>query len=234
MSDESRLTNHRDADLNLPPRPDPETGLPAPPHAAGYHGPEQPTTVLRAKHVVPPSGAGPILVSYRTPRRVGILHFVATFGMCTALFALFSLTWGAGLSWLTYWPITGIILGASYLASPPLAYIIITAGADWVAWTMNNRWWTPWTPRPHFIKVYELTTIVSFSPKWSGVYLRLRDADGRELRQSLKTLQGDRRAWDLLANGVLHSVAHGATINHDAVNVFWLASHPATRGANII
>jgi hypothetical protein len=116
----------------------------------------------------------------------------------------------------------------------PLSYRTVSVGADWFAWTLNNRWWTPWTPQRNHIKIYQLTRIDGYTPKWSSPHPRLRDADGREIDAELSLFQGDRRARDLLVNGVLHSVIGGATISHDAVTIFRIADHPALAGATIV
>jgi hypothetical protein len=223
-----------DTDLDSPPRPDATTYLPFPPPSPGYHGPDRAGSAPTSEHVPSPPGMGPPVVHYRESRRAGFGHYTLFFALLVLLFTIMSLSSGDGLRMLTYWPIVALIIITPYMMTAPLSYRTVSAGADWFAWTPSKRWWTPWTPQPHYIKTYQLTKIDGYTPTWSRPHLRLRDADGHELDAAISLYQGDRRAWDLLANGVLHSVADGATITHEAVNLFRLASHPALHGANIV
>jgi hypothetical protein len=70
-----------------------------------------------------------------------------------------------------------------------------TAGSDWVA--RNRRW----------VRTYELIEITyraRFGPR-----LRLQDSAGRTATIKIESLQGDREIWDLVYNGILHSVIAG-------------------------
>jgi hypothetical protein len=75
-----------------------------------------------------------------------------------------------------------------------------TAGADWAM--LGERW----------IHTYELVSIEVRAEKRLRM-LYLVDKDSREMGFGIKPFYGDRRIWDLLHNGIRHSVAHGAETN---------------------
>jgi hypothetical protein len=62
--------------------------------------------------------------------------------------------------------------------------------------------------RKSWVRTYELVTLKNSRSPW-GQHVRMRDSAGRELRISFSTLQQDGLVWDLVYNGVLHSVVAG-------------------------
>jgi hypothetical protein len=108
----------------------------------------------------------------------------------------------------------------------PLGLQTISAGADWVQWHERENWYQlPWC-KPYHLKTYRLTQIEGHV---AGVnwHLRLWDEDGRSRDCPWVELQPDRRIWDLVYNGILHSVAAGAEINSLAIDMLRLEGSPA-------
>ncbi|GAA2339774.1 hypothetical protein GCM10009854_15230 [Saccharopolyspora halophila] len=70
----------------------------------------------------------------------------------------------------------------------------LSAGADW-----------PCLGKKSFIKTYELTE-VNATTGGAVRYLELEDARGNKLSVQLGDLQLNRELWDLVYNGILHSV----------------------------
>jgi len=81
------------------------------------------------------------------------------------------------------------------------------AGADWLRY------------RKSWAKTYELTEIKT---RYLGgtTYVYLTDADGHKIDAPLNLIQKDRLMWDLLYNGVRHSIANGAVIKGAALYYF--------------
>ncbi len=131
------------------------------------------------------------------------------------------------LGGLGYWQIWIIILVFAYLASGPLDYQTTSAGADWIKWDYNKRWYQR-RARSNHLKIYELTRIEGY---FAGgmLHIRFEDHEGRGADRQVGDLQRDRRIWDLFYNGLLHSVANGAEINRTAVELLKLDETPALR-----
>jgi len=182
----------------LPPRPDPSTGLPRPPRAPGFIGADVPVenSVIRERDPAwqpsPPPGQSPVLVWYRESRRGSVIGAVI-FGL--ALAGILSLTRGTG--WLTHWVVwvfLAVWLVVIYLISRTERF---SAGADWVA--RGNKW----------VKVYDLVKVTCHSYPYWGAGVCMRDSSGRKLRYRFSDLSSDRMLWDLTYNGILHSVISG-------------------------
>ncbi|MGH3949391.1 MAG: hypothetical protein ACRDSE_09735 [Pseudonocardiaceae bacterium] len=103
----------------------------------------------------------------------------------------------------------------------------MSAGADWVQWGMRKRWYQRRAHRG-YLKIYELVSVTA-DAAGPTLYLRLEDAEGNVLYRMRHALQGDRRIWDLLYNGILHSVANGAEIDTLAIGMLKLDETPALR-----
>ncbi|WP_216207709.1 hypothetical protein [Amycolatopsis aidingensis] len=217
----------------LPPRPDPETGEPFPPHAPGFRNdkgvaPEHDRSrSTKLSHKPPPlEGAGPALAWHRHSRRSNIRGFFVALGlMFGGAFVMF--LFEGDLGGLGYWQIWIIILVFAYLASGPLDYQTTSAGADWIKWDYNKRWYQR-RARSNHLKIYELTRIEGY---FAGgmLHIRFEDHEGRGADRQVGDLQRDRRIWDLFYNGLLHSVANGAEINRTAVELLKLDETPALR-----
>ncbi len=58
------------------------------------------------------------------------------------------------------------------------------------------------------MRTHELTRVTAH-PRIGSIRLYLVDQDGRKVRISNHDLQEDRRVWDLVYAGIVHSVAGG-------------------------
>jgi hypothetical protein len=188
---------------SLPPRPDPVTGLPRPPHAPWFLGGDTPyredpdRESDPAQAPKPPPGQGPVLVWFRPSRR-GALWSAGLFGLMVAV----AITVTRSIDWVEIWGVWLIIvLGMA------LIYVIqrgtsFSAGAEWLA---AQRTW---------VRTYELL-VAKARASGTGVYIQLEDAGGRKLEYKFTDLGGsDRLLFDLTYNGILHSViAGGAETN---------------------
>jgi hypothetical protein len=190
----------------LPPRPDPSTGLPRPPRAPGFIGVDVPVneSVIREQDQAlapsPPPGQSPVLVWYRESSRGSVISTVVV-----VLLAATILTLSRGTAWIVnakYWGVWAI-----FAVSLVVVYFIsradrFSAGADWVA---RGRKW---------VRVYDLVKVTCHSYPYYGAGVCMRDSGGRKLRYRFIDLSSDRLLWDLTYNGILHSViAGGAETN---------------------
>lgn len=180
----------------LPPRPDPQTGLPRPPHGpleAGWT-PGDPERGTKSILVAPP-GQGPVLEHYRPSNRTAL--GVGIVWACI-MFAYMSLRL-RGLSWTTdphLWSVWLIVLCAIPVLYLALRKDRVAAGAFWLK---NGKQW---------VRTYELAKI-SLKPSGMNLMLQLIDHGGRKVRIRWNLIQENRALWDLVYNGILHSVCLG-------------------------
>lgn len=179
-------------DVNdLPPRPEPETGRPVPPHAPGYPVSDQEAYRLDTTGApAAPAGQGSTLAWVNRNRKDRLRVSAMGLVFMAGVFSIVN-----GVHWLEhwrYWPLWVILVGTS-----ALLYVAqrgaCAAGAEWLSY--RNEW----------VKLYELDKITCNS-NVGNVDLTMKDSDGRKLSVKLADLQRDRLLWDLVYNGVLHSV----------------------------
>lgn len=215
----------------LPPRPDPQTGEPFPPPGLSYFGggegapKDNPYRESRLSHKPdPPPEKGPVLVWHRENRAGKVATFLSGIAIYAVIMSIIS--WLQGETFgemLKYWQLWIIVIVFSLLATGPFSYMGYSAGADWlqvdrVRWGKHKRMW---------VDLYELTRIHA---TYGGTtfHLELYDKDIGFAR-SFQELQQDHRIWDLVYNGILHSVANGATISKQAIGILRLEQTPALR-----
>jgi hypothetical protein len=190
--------------------PDRETGLPRPPRAPNFLGNRLPPeddlsrdSRLSGKPQ-PPDDQGPVLAWYRSSRRgavsAGIVGVVVIVGVLY-------LIKGFNVKVFEYWWVwlVAILAGAGIYFSTKKSWC--AAGADW--FTFQKSW----------VKTYELAEIKTrfFS---NTIYVYLTDEDGRKVEAPISIIQEDRLIWDLLYNGIRHSIARGAELTGTARNYF--------------
>ena len=178
----------------LPPRPDPETGTPAPPKAPvqypeGYNekNPRFPS---------PPPGKGPALAVYRQKR-------IASWGGGFILVAVLmvAIVLYDGFEPLTRWQIW-VIFAVGYFWTVFVHRVdTVSAGADWVR-----------AGRKHWVNTYELTRIQIRTYGTNQPGLVLADQE-RAIEVDLGLLQYERKVWDYVHLGMLHSAANGADVD---------------------
>lgn len=182
----------------LPPKPDVHTGEPRPPH-----GPLEPNTTLwegeqdknRAKIPQPPDGYGPILEWFTAPRTAFILP-AAFISLIACVIGVIKF---GGFDWVTIWWLWILILlpfPMFWLAGSTMR---MSAGADW--FKHNDKWVDTY----HLTKVKVIRSYAKFS-------VELDDGDGDpSVFIGLPDIQKQQALWDLVYNGILHSIANGTT-----------------------
>ncbi|WP_205669027.1 hypothetical protein [Amycolatopsis suaedae] len=189
----------------LPPMPDRMTGDPRPPRApvrsSKKPGPKQP---YHDKKVLPgPSDAGPPLEWDYGDRRLQ-LWAAATMLVLGIALAFFK----EGFDWLDNWSIWLGLVVISGLFSLLLRGHKISAGADW----LNTR--------GGIVRTYELTEVNFDTGPYGTPVLQLKDKHGGEADAQMTFMESNRELWDLVYNGILHSLANGATMNKRAQREF--------------
>jgi hypothetical protein len=176
---------------DLPVRPDRDTGEPRPPEAplrAGW----SPGNKASQGDVPPfesPPGHGPVLEWYQHSRATS--WWAAAFGFgVLALFATFKV---GGLEWLGYWWLWVIVLLTMVLLFFGVRGTRLSAGADWLR---GKKGW---------VSTYELTRIKA-TRAYATIAYQFTDAGDRHLYMTATDLQENPRLWDLVYNGILHSV----------------------------
>lgn len=187
----------------LPARPDPWTGQPRPPHAPGFAGSDRPDKRDRitdpAKAPAAPEGQGPVLAWYKSSRRGAFkVSAVALLVLCPLGVTIDQ---GFSVAWMRVWQAWLVLVVGCVLIYFARRSVQCSAGADWLR--RKNGW----------VKLYELIKVTAHRGS-NTLYLHLKDHDGRELQIKVDDLQENRLMWDLVYNGLLHSVIdRGAQTN---------------------
>lgn len=190
----------------LPPKPDPETGEPRPPRAPAYGRDGEPPkehdknrVTDPAKAPSPPEGQGPVLVWYKPSSLqkwgVGGTGFLM-------LVVGFTIMQGFDLRWMTAWWMWLIALVFAALIGGSVRGSECSVGAEWLQ-RKGGGW----------VRLYELKKITGHR-RSNALHLDFEDQDGRVVQISTSDLHHDPGMWDLVYNGMLHSViAGGAETN---------------------
>jgi hypothetical protein len=215
----------------LPPRPDPKTGHPFPPHAPAYAGSDTDSDKATPRPnrffgpPEPPEGMGRPLAWHYDNVVGNVRRYFVALAIVLVGIAILSLLRGDGLADLLIWQVWPVAVIGTYLMSDPLTFKTITAGSDWLQWGTRKRWYHR-APRDGHINTYELVSVTA-SGSGASLYLKLEDADGNILFRMRHALQQNRQIWDLLYNGILHSVANGAETDTLAIGILKLDETPA-------
>jgi len=143
-----------------------------------------------------------VLEWFQTTTRDSLIAGILVAVLVAAIFTLKD--WGFG--WISVW-----WLWIFVVACPLIFYLYgrgerLAAGADWYKYGRR------------YVKTYELTSVkvqgTSAGAAWD---LDLEDSSGRKLTTQLGVIQQNPRLWDLVYNGILHSVRNGAETNRRAV-----------------
>ncbi|GAB3678945.1 hypothetical protein GCM10027597_21400 [Saccharopolyspora tripterygii] len=198
----------------LPPKPDATTGLPRPPRAPGFHKEDKPPKEQDRDRVQdpskapsPPDGEGPVLEWYRSSRRNAVLTGAVAFVIMVVALTLIR---GGEIAWMQFWFVWAILVLASLGVYASSRATDCAVGAEWLK--VGKTW----------VRLYELTSIKA-RVRSNAIHIDLKDNAEREVKVSTSALQEDRDIWDLVYNGILHSVIAGdATTNgmvHSALQV---------------
>ncbi|WP_245813847.1 hypothetical protein [Rhodococcus marinonascens] len=180
----------------LPKIPDPHTGEPRPPAAPRRESSAHeatPTDRAPIEPPPPPEGLGPTLEWSQAEKK----HRVQAAFALSAIVAAFATVKVGGFDWVSDW-------GFWVLLSVMGAVMYWRASQEWMAagavWVQEG---------PKWVNTYELVRI-RFSVDGLRRVLRLQDAEGREIHSfGLRDVQSNPLMWDLVYNGILHSVASG-------------------------
>lgn len=178
---------------DLPARPDLATGFPRPPHAPGWVRSSGNRAEERdpGRKPNPPPGQGIVVTWYLGNRRQALRAAAMWAPIMLIFFSIFN-----GFAWTSVWLIWATFALGVYGCYRAALSRPCSVGADWVA--QGRRW----------VRTYELTA-VSFHSRIGGARLRMRDRDGHRMTVKIEDLFGDRVMWDLVYNGILHSVIAG-------------------------
>lgn len=188
------------------PKPDPATGEPRPPRAPTNVAAQSAgkTDAQRARFPSAPAGEGKVLEWYQQTNDTGVK--AGFFASVLVVGFLCLKDWG--VSWMSSW-----VLWMFVLVPVPVFYLYgraggVSAGADWFA-----------SSKKTYVKLYELSSVtVTESVGVQPWNLELRDKHGGYAGASLRELQQNRALWDLVYNGIAHSVLRGpATANDKAL-----------------
>lgn len=217
----------------LPPPPDSQTGEPFPPHGLGFRGdadkpvPEHdPYRETRlSDKPEPPEGMGPVLAWYKESKRGKLIGFLGGFAVLVTGATLISYLNGDGaFDWVKYWQAWVILSVGCLLATGPLTYLVYSAGADWFKFDVVKF---GIRRRSTVIKLYDLKKITA---EFGATEFYLKLSDGKNsLDLTFLEFHYDRRIWDLVYNGILHSVAAGAQLNNIALERLELDQVPQLR-----
>ena len=198
----------------LPPRPDPNTGEPRPPIAPEFRQGKLAQKSRDADQVnvpsakpSPPPGQGPALVWYQPSR-----HKQVTTGLTTFFVLVIGVTVIRGFdpSWMAYWLPWVVLIAFTLLMAWLVSTSACSVGADWLK-VSRRRW----------VRLYDLAYIKTARHN-TELYVEFKDHDGRYIDTKLEDLQQDRGMWDLIYNGILHSIIVGgaeSTRVHNMLNV---------------
>ncbi|WP_158885025.1 hypothetical protein [Amycolatopsis anabasis] len=185
---------------DLPPIPDPHSGEPRPPRAPVENPDKEPEAKqpFQSRKVLKgPTGGGPALEWHYGDR--SMQRWMS--GILVAVCLIFAtLKWG-GLGWMSVWWLWLILAGIGLLGWILPQGHKIAAGSDW----LNTR--------GGIVRIYELTEIKVTVNAAGGYGIELRDRSGGEADTSLDFMHSNRDLWDLVYNGIRHSVASGASTN---------------------
>lgn len=195
---------------DLPPKPDPVTGLPRPPRAPSSkielwpkdrnpftgrpHAPRKPSLLRSpaAATITPPEGQGPLLEYHRHDykREVGLLVFllVAYSGVIALLLAT------RPEHRAPWWLVGGIFMALAAISIHQVRGSDCAVGAEWLR-TAHGDW----------VRTYEL---VEFSTRFRGIDMALhfKDKDGRTVEINGSDLCASDDLWSLVYNGIVHSI----------------------------
>lgn len=217
----------------LPPRPNRQTGEPFPPSAPKYQGPASAANDNRSRDLRliwkpnPPPDMGPVLVWHRDSVWGQVRGYFVALAILVVAMIIISLVQGGDLLLLSEWYGWSISIIGAWLMSSPLDFQTISAGADWFQRGRRKRWYQR-RARLNFIKTYELVKVTG-SYGGGSFDLYLEDVDGRGMHIFRFELQPDPRTWDLVYNGILHSVANGAETDKISNWLLALEETPALR-----
>lgn len=201
----------------IPPRPNSRTGEPRPPQAprSTAFGELPSRSAKIARYPEAPNGRGPVLEWYHGTIDSVWMSSLFVSALCFVIITLKD--WG--FEWMGTWQLWLLVLVPAPLWAAWQIFIVdrwgISAGADWLAVKGGH------------VDLYELTEVevvgTSGGLSWD---LELTDRKGSELSINIRELQANQELWNLVYNGILHSVQQGsARTNQKALDKLRLRSY---------
>lgn len=206
------------AESELPPKPDPDTGEPRPPQAPGYHVAEKSKEKRQrdretnpAKAPTAPAGEGPMLIWYKSSRKAALK--VTAWGTLIIPIVVI-LMQGLSIEWMSFWQPWAVLAAFLLLIYLAQRTVECAAGAEWIK---HGKAW---------VRLYELTD-VKVKHRSNSMHLDLKDRHGHTVMTQLDDIQQDREMWDLVYNGILHSVITGQAKTNGMVHSALKVPRPA-------
>lgn len=193
-------------DQGLPPKPDPNTGEPRPPKAPTY-GRAGLENASQGKAPSPPRGCSPTLEWHVESNASQLVASIIVGLLMMAVFFV-----AKGTSWVGIWWIWALIIITPAIPYWGLRGTFYAAGSDWLR--TKHGW----------VNTYDLILIrLDITTK---VVLTLQDSTKRGVSVDITGVQINRRIWNLVYNGMLHSIANGTAtdVNSYAKKVLKLPS----------
>lgn len=201
----------------LPPKPDPISGEPRPPRAPGFHKEDKPPkdqdrdrdqTIRRMP--TPPDGEGRMLEWYRHSQRNAIM--VGLMGLAIIAIGL-TVVQGFSFAWMAFWPVWAIVIVGAFIVYGSVRAVECAVGAEWLK--VGKQW----------VRLYELTEIKA-RHRSNAIHLDFVDSAGRKVMVKSDDIQEDRDMWDLVYNGILHSVIAGGAETNNLVHSAFQVPRP--------
>lgn len=165
---------------------------------------------------------GPVLAWHRDSGRGKVALFLVSLVLLAAGFSVIRVLSGdPPFAWVAVWPMWLVFLAVAALITRPFTYTVLSAGADWVQY---DAYRFGVHRRHHVIKLYALRQ-VNFGSGPTVMTLGLAD-DEDNIGLDRTEWQADRRIWDLVYNGILHSAATGAKVSPHARELLELDQIP--------
>lgn len=149
----------------------------------------------------PPPGHGPALEWFADAKST--MWGAAAVGL--AIFAAFATWRWGGFGWMEVWYMWVVLLACTSLFLLGRKSTRMTVGADWLI------------VHKMCVDTYRLRSI-RVTTGVNTHNLELTDGKGNKIDTQVYYLQKNRKLWDLVYNGILHSIVHhGADVNRRAV-----------------
>ncbi|MBK0867418.1 hypothetical protein INP57_11405 [Saccharopolyspora sp. HNM0986] len=145
-----------------------------------------------------PEGEGPLLAWFKSSRWRALQ--LTAWGVPIFLLGV-TILQGFSIEWMKFWQLWALIL--LFLAGlyGLQRKVECAVGAEWLK--VGKTW----------VRLYELVEVKA-KHRSNAIYLDFEDSSGRWVMVRAHDLQGSRDLWDLVYNGILHSViANGAATN---------------------
>ncbi|MCD2187792.1 hypothetical protein [Actinomycetospora soli] len=205
---------------DLPPRPDPWTGLPLPPPAPGPRA-APPARRMPRRPKPPPAGRGPVLVGRSGSARVGTGLFVGGLVVVGAVLGAAGLFERPASVPVSAWVALGLVVVLLAVWGRGTSRDYLAVGADWLS--DGTRW----------VDLYDLVEVRGSIVAAGQASLRFVDGSGRRVERQARQLREDPLMWDLVHLGVRWSRAvHDVRINPLAAQ--FVGDDPVAGGAYLV